>query len=367
VTIIKESFIANSKEKQQDKKTEQAATPTSKSMEKPNKAYLPIISLLVAGLAVATVIYTFYLNQQLHENFKQLQQQQSTLESNLDNAGLTLKETEKELQEKLDDLQQQLKLSMEQRTYDNQDWMLLKARYYLELAQINAHWSDNTATTLALLKQADTILSKITAKNVLKIRQAIASEMSALKAVPQPDLAGLLSRLDAASQTIDDLPVTLSITKKEKNSLSAENKTKDSVSSALSERLQDSVNMLEKLVVIRRHDEDIKPLLSPLYTAVIRENIRMNLQEAQWAILKKNDAVYQIALNQAIENVKRNFDTKADVTTALLKQLNQLKEKNIKPQQPQLNQSLPLLNQLIQKKEPSTETGQATDSQGESH
>ncbi len=38
--------------------------------------------------------------------------------------------------------------------------MLLKARYYLELAQMNAQWSDDSIVTLNLLKQAYGLLTE---------------------------------------------------------------------------------------------------------------------------------------------------------------------------------------------------------------
>ena len=54
--------------------------------------------------------------------------------------------------------------------------------------------------------------------------------------------------------------------------------------------------------------------MSPLYESILKESIRLNLQEAQWAILNNNPAVYQLALKQAITNLKRTFnETSQDI------------------------------------------------------
>lgn len=369
--------MANSNETPQEEKKmpmDDQKPTTSEPKQKPAKNYLAILSLIIAIAAVATTIYTLQLNQQLHERFNDqknqmtarlndLSKQQSSIENSINSTGQNLKDTEKEIQDQLKGLHQQFKLTMEQQAYESQDWMLMKARYYLELAQINAHWSDNNKTTLALLQQADMILANISTQNVFDIRQAIAKEILLVKASSQLDIAGLLSQLDAMGQTINNLPM-LSLPSAKATSTETQASPKTNAK-AWKERLQDSVNMLEKLVVIRHHDENIKPLLSPIYIAVVRENIRLNLQEAQWAILKRNNDIFQLAIKDAVNNIKRNFDSQSSETQALLSQLNELKELNLNQPRPDLAIALPLLNQLIEQKQTSPEDKKSSRSKGE--
>ena len=86
------------------------------------------------------------------------------------------------------------------------------------------------------------------------------------------------------------------------------------------------MNLLEKMVIIRRDDENISPLISPLYESILKENIRLNLQEAQWAILNNNPAVYQLTLKQAIINLKKSFNKTSQDISSLLKQLQDLQQ-----------------------------------------
>ena len=247
--------------------------------------------------------------------------------------------------------------SLQQGSYQSKDWLLLKVRYYLELAQINAQWSDNWQTTSALLQQADTQLATIHDQRLFNVRKTIASEIAELKAMPKPDTAGLLSQLDAAFSSITQLTLKPAVTKEDENNPSD---TANKSPSSWQEHMKESVSLLEKLVVVRRHNEDIVPLPSPVYESMLREGIRLNLQEAQWAVLQNNEAVYQLSLTQAIKNIKRSFELTATNTSSLLKQLQALQQTHLVQQKPLLEQSLPLLNQVIESKNSATPAGDNT-------
>ncbi|WBV64597.1 uroporphyrinogen-III C-methyltransferase [Legionella pneumophila 130b] len=163
------------------------------------------------------------------------------------------------------------------------------------------------------------------------------------------DITGILSQLDAAQAAINNLSIQSVVDQQEV--LNHITKSEESGKTGWRNRLQDSVNFLEKLVVIRRHNENIQPLISPLYESAIKENIRLNLQEAQWAILNNNPAVYQFALNQAIANLKRVFNESSQNTDVLIKQLSTLQNVKLTQEKPVVGQAIPLINQMIDNKE----------------
>ena len=150
---------------------------------------------------------------------------------------------------------------------------------------------------------------------------------------------------------VANLPIKASIVEVEKANLTT---TNHESTSAWRERLKESVGLLEKLVVIRHHNEEILPLPSPAYESMLRESIRLNLQEAQWAALQNNETVYQFSLAQATKNVHRSFELNTSITKTLIKQLQGLQKIHFLQQKPLLDQSLPLLNQLIESKDTPT-------------
>jgi uroporphyrin-3 C-methyltransferase len=259
----------------------------------------------------------------------------------------SLTEKQTQLQDQVNILQKDLQMAIQQRAYQKEDWILLKARYYLELAQINAHWGEDQQTTIAMLQGADSLLMTIPSQHLFPVRQAIAREITQLQALPTIDIAGLLSQLDAAANLVFQLPLKQLMSSDASSEVHETKQLK-----AWRQHLKETMQSLEGLVVIRRHDENIQPLLSPIHEAMLRESIRMNLEEAQWAVLQKNPRVYQFALSQAIKNTKRGFNENAPSTQALLAQLLNLKQKKLLFLRTSINQSLPLLNQVIEQKKP---------------
>lgn len=309
-------------------------------------------------IAIGCSIYAIYTNLQLRQGTTQqvnalitqintLKKQQTHTETQIDTAMKVVNASQDTLHNKLNTLDKNLQAAVQQRLYQTKDWLLLKARYCIELAQINAHWSDNSDTTIALLQQADALLADVHDQRSFIVRQAVNKEIALLKTMPKLDIAGLLSQLDAAQGVIANLELKPTVASVEKNATTTAN---NETSSAWRERLKESVGLLEKLVVVRRHDEDILPLPSPAYESMLREGIRLNLQEAQWAALQNNEAIYQFSLAQALKNINRAFEPNMAVTDALVKQLKNLQQIHLIQQKPILEQSLPLLNQLIESK-----------------
>ena len=323
-----------------------------------HKTYAYTTSLLIALVAISVSIYASYTSTRLQEVSKQtlqtllsdmteLKQQQVNGILKINSTIDTINKTQEQFQEKLGTLDKNVQAALQQQMYQAKDWLLLKARYYLEMAQINANWSDNVQTTSALLQQADELMANFHDKPSLMVRQSIAKEIATLNNSPKLDLAGLLIKLDKAQAQVAQLPLNPTLTP-----VDHEPSTPNSPKTAADwrDRLKDSVGLLEKVVVVRHHDEDILPLPSPAYESMLREGIRLNLQGAQWAALQNNEAIYQFSLAQALKNIKRSFEPQAPITLDLVKQLQALQQITIVLKKPSIEESLPLLNQLIESK-----------------
>ncbi|STX29885.1 uroporphyrin-III C-methyltransferase [Legionella beliardensis] len=309
--------------------------------------------LILVFLSLLLAAFAFYQNWHLKEAQKRQQKylnhQITALKKQLNKASTTvstsatkLKGIQANLNNRLSRLDNNLQSALKQRFFQNQDWLLLKARYYLELVQLNAHWGDDQRITTALLQQADEILQEVPEQQLFPVRQAIAQEITKLNALPKVDVAGLLSQLDAAQALVLQLPLQQNLINDQLTT-----PTPTTTSSGWKGKLDNSLSYLKKLVIVRRHEGDAQPLYSPLHQALLRETIRMNLQEAQWAILQKNTQVYKQALTQAITAIKNTFDNQAVNTQALLKQLQELQQQRLVYPRPVVDEPLVLLNQYI--------------------
>ncbi|AHE66065.1 uroporphyrinogen-III C-methyltransferase [Legionella oakridgensis] len=349
---------ANTQLSSSDPKLEHPETPNQRRDVSTRFVSLPWFTLIIilALIALGGALYAIYANTQLHQQMTVQNnslltalntiKQQQTENTNQAQATInTLQQAQNTLKDKLTLLEKNLHSAMQQRFYQTKDWMLLKARYYLQLAQINAHWSNNTQTTIALLQQADKLLSITHDQRLFAVRQAIAKEITEAQAIPDVDIAGLLSRLDAAQNLVNTIPIKKSVIPSDDKQ---QETPSDTTPSAWRERLKESVGLLEKLVVIRRHDETMQPLLTTTQEAMLRENIRLNLQEAQWAILQNNETIYKIALNQALKSIQNSFKQNAPTTKALIIQLQAMQQASLIQKKPTIETSLSLLNQFIE-------------------
>lgn len=337
--------------------TEDIQSVGHQTKTRPNKINYLMTGLISILAVIATLLslYTMHINRHLQKQiadehayfssqFNELNQSQSDTQAQLNAKTANMQQNQSDVENKLDGLKEQVHTAMNQRMYQNQDWLLLKARYYLELAQINSHWSDNLHTSIVLLQEADDLLKQQTEPKLFDVRQAIAKEINQIKSLPIVDIAGLLSQLDAAQITVGSLSA---LTNPSEDGHNPQNKNSQNPSSPWRARLQDSIGLLQKLVVIRRNNENVQPLLSPLFESILRESIRLNLQEAQWAILNNNQTIYQLALKQAITNLKRLFNEKAPNTAGLIKQLTELQQVKLTSEKPIPGTALPLLNEVI--------------------
>ncbi len=357
---------------EQKKAAEAQPTQTMEQTNPPRAKTKPVIAagaIVIALAALGSSLYSLSLNQQLQaqlanqsrqnsrvsQQLDKLEQNQDKTQAQLETKTNKLEETRSTLQNQFAELNKQLQAAMSERFYQNQNWQLLKARYYLELAQINAHWSNSIDATISLLQQGDQLLLQLNDPKVFEIRQALAKDIAELKAMPKMDIAGALSQLDAAQNSLENLSIASALSDVKPATPAAETSTTtpENKTSVWRLRWQDSMNVLSKLVVIRRNDEQVKPLISPALEALLKETIGLNLQEAQWAVLNNNAEVYKLALNQAINTLKKNFNENAANTAALIKKLNELQQIQLVQKRPEVGVSaLPLLNQLIDSKEP---------------
>lgn len=234
-------------------------------------------------------------------------------------------------------LEENLKKIVISNPLEKQDWQLLQVQYYLELAQINLHWSNDSRIALALLQAADNHLKSMNDQRIFSLRQVIAQEIIQLKLIPLLDRAGILSRLDAAQTVVDQLPLHFTYTKEQTPPGSWKNKW------------QENIHLLERLITIKHNNEALKTSIQQrLYS---RENLHMHILAAQWALIQNDNTLYQEALSKALMFLDTHFN-KSPLIDVLHKHLQELKQYSLTPTSSNLQQSLLLLEKLIQEEKP---------------
>jgi uroporphyrin-3 C-methyltransferase len=247
------------------------------------------------------------------------------------------------------ELDKQLIALKQMQQYQASDSLLYQVRAYLELAQMNSYANGPINETSALLTQADKLLTDMHESRLLEVRHVLAEEMTKVKAIEAIDYVGLLSQLDAAQHLVYSLQ-TKPIPIQEKENTQTEPIKSNKATLSWRERLAESFNRLKKMVVVRRVDERIEPLITPSLIALLRANIQLTLQEAQLAVLQRDEKLYQLTMKQALEKILQFFDPLDSNTLSLARQLETLKQTRISQEKLTLGQALVILNQLIDAK-----------------
>lgn len=314
---------------------------------------IPLIALAVLGwlgwqqlqLRDSQLAGVQTLLQQQQRQLEQLEQRHQERLGRLDNFQDQVRDQVQRLDRQLIATSQQLlNMGAKGRT----DWLLAEAEYLLRLANQRLLMERDPHGALALLKAADGVLAETDEVALYPVRRQIAQEIMALENVGGLDRTGVFLKLEALGRGIDQLEqrleepkVPADVTGEEPLDLS---QGAGKVASSIWEELK-------QLVVIRRLDQPVEPLLPPENEFFLRQNLRLMLEQAELALLDKNQAVYEASLNKAANWVDRYFASSARTTNraaqVFLSNLDSLRQVQVDPPLPDISESLRLLKSLV--------------------
>ncbi|SIS86472.1 uroporphyrinogen-III C-methyltransferase [Neptunomonas antarctica] len=272
------------------------------------------------------------------------------------NQNLTLLQSQSSKEQKgIEELQQRLTQSIQQVTAkqsnSRKDWLLAEVEYLLRLANQRILMENTSNGALTLLKSADKILKETDDVSIYAVRKSLATDIAALESVPTYDIEGSYLKLAALNEQVGHLRL-IPLTDKNQLPSLIEEITPESMSSTWTSGLKESwakaVDKVEQLVVIQHRDEAIEPLLSPAQNYYLQQNLHLMLEQAQLALLQKNQTAFDYSLSRAEEWLSTYFEAKDATTQALLRGITELRELKIAPVMPDISGSLNALKSYLQ-------------------
>ncbi len=244
------------------------------------------------------------------------------------------------LQERLSDAIKQVEAG---RNRSENDWRLAEAEYLLRLANQRVLMEKRAEGALALLKNTDQIIKELDDVSLYALRQALASDIAKLEALPKLDVEGTYLRLTALIEQTKDLP-TLSLEQQRQlpellNEMTSNTVTPET-QAAITSGFAKALAKLESLVVIQQHDKPVEPILSPDQGHYLRQNIQLLLEQGQLALLRQQSDIYKNSLTRAQTLLEQYFDKTNTNTAALLRALSQLSKLEVAPTIPDISGSL---------------------------
>ncbi len=275
----------------------------------------------------------------------ELQSLESTTQRNLESQLQGLQQRQQEQIQVLQSaLQNQRRQLLELRSTDRSDWSLAEAEYLVRLAHQRLLMAGDVESALALLSSADAILLELDDADLLPVRAAFAQDIAALRGVGQVDVEGTWLRIRALAGEVDrlllfQLPQPVAEAQPAPADASWNQK--------LEHGLRAAANKLSSYIIIRRRDAAYEPLMDPQWERLVRQNLRMLLEQTQTALLSGNQLLYQQSIMACRRWVGEFFAFNEAAVAALDTELGELAQLEITRDYPDINDSLAAVKTAI--------------------
>lgn len=304
-------------------KSRASKTPTVKE-NKPGNG-IAIFALLIALIAAGGVGGLFYWQQQqAQQNNLRIEQKLTTqLEGKLQSQASSLQKTlqayEQQTQQVLNNMASsiheasveriaQLEQAVE-RLGQNQpsDWLIHEAEYLVRVASRTLWLEKDTRAAISLLTDADNRLKDLNSPEYLPTRQLIHQDIEQLKLLPVVDNESIMLKLMALSHQVDDLVISEAHIEIEEEAI--EDAVLSENASDWQENLQKTLsNFAKQFLTISRREGSVEPLLLPKHQENLRQNLKLKLQVALWALSEEKFELYESSLKDVQAWLSEYFD-----------------------------------------------------------
>ncbi|NOX92972.1 MAG: hypothetical protein GXP18_11140 [Gammaproteobacteria bacterium] len=356
--VIKEPGKKNSTEKKE--KTRLEAPPEKTTATKKIPLYIAfsvlfLIALSAAGLAA----YDFWLLRAQAPVNAQLANAQSDLETRINQ----LEQQSQDIKQQLQNTQNQLSAEVQARKNEQSEhqavnaalrniteklgrntiaWRMAEVEYLLTVANHRLTLAQDRQTAISVFETADSRLEAIADPSLLRVRKEIASELTALRAMPDVDIPGLALQIGSLTESVEQLPLM------DKKRLALVTENRESASSTEWQEIPAVVwNDIKSLVQVRRHQQPVEPLLPPQQAWFLYQNLQLKLEQARLAVLKQNTAVFAQSLEEVSQWLSSYFEGESAAVSNMQETVKNLRTIELQPVVPDVSGSLRELRSVM--------------------
>lgn len=269
--------------------------------------------------------------------------------------------------------QAQLERLYQELAQSRNDAVLAEVESTLVSASQQLQLGGNVRAALLALQEADARLDRIRIPLQSPIRRAVASDLVLLRQAEAVDVGALAAKLETISEGIDKMPLLseprmpgktddrTNAQVKKPASPSGES-SRDRIAALLglgpegwTRRLADWSLVFQELghwVRVRQIDRPDAMLLAPEQAWFVRENLKLRLAQARWALLTRNDSILRFDLEQAIGSLEHWFDRDQRLVGEAVLTLGQIRSVSSNVPLPSIHQSLSAIRLARAAREP---------------
>ncbi|MGB9429258.1 MAG: uroporphyrinogen-III C-methyltransferase [Gammaproteobacteria bacterium] len=318
--------------------------------------WLALVLAIVALILVIAGWVNFSRSQQtqsalLNADLQAMNQRLDTLSqsvasrSELNNDIQNTQQNLKSFSDRLDSMQAAL-TDLRRRSEQGRDaWIKAEAASLLLAANDQIQLDFNPQLALKALAAADQRLKLLSDPRLIPVRQQIAKDEAALRAVPQADVTGMAATLASLSESAGNFP--LKRVAPDRYVPNTRATVTDEASLTLWQRFKAGLGRLvNDIFTVHHRDAPIAPLLTPQQDYFLRQNLQLRLDAARAALLERDNASFQSSVKLARAWLETYFNAGDNSVKAAIGQLAQMQQQKINPPLPDISASLTLLRRL---------------------
>jgi len=227
-------------------------------------------------------------------------------------------------------------------TPSSREWRLAEIEYLLSVANHRLSLEHDAAGALALLDRADQLLVELDDFVLHDVRASLTTERLSLRGFKGVDTPGLYLRLEALKGLIERLPLKLP------EYIADEGADNDQPVPGNDGSFLDKVfSRLEGIVRFRRHEgTPVRPLLPPEQSDYLEQHLRLAVDRAQLAVLRRDQAIFEASLASARHWLHRFVDPERGTVAEAIRELDTLLAVNLAVEPPDISGSLARLRDL---------------------
>ncbi|MBG9992785.1 uroporphyrinogen-III synthase [Pseudoalteromonas sp. NZS37] len=323
-------------------KQEPAATKNTTEKNKQKVSKVAALALLISLIVASGVGYEFYqkLNagkaqnlavNELSEQNKLLTQELQALKSAQSNLQQALFNSEEKVAAALNESavqnQQELKAALQKAQQQGSSLNPQEVTSLQRMAEFKLWAEKDYQGTSAVLKRLDGLLSEH--PGTVEVRQAIMQDIQTLDSLKPIATEAIYLQLNSALNSVDNL-VFNAVNLPEEAAAIDENALSGDVSD-WQQNLSNSWNkIVDSFITIRQHEGvSIEPLLTDQERHLINQRIKLNITQAQDALMSKQASIFFSALSEAKRLVGEYFKQDDDTTKTVLKALSKLEKEQL--------------------------------------
>ena len=342
-------------------KNEPASVKNKPANDKQKVSKVASLALLISLVVASGVGYEFYqkLNagkaqntivNELSEQNKLLQQELAALKSSQMSLQQALFNSEEKVSEALTqstlENQQALKAALQKAQQQGSSLNPQEVTSLQRMAEFKLWAEKDYQGASAVLKRLDGLLSEY--PGTIEVRQAIMQDIQTLDSLKPVATEAIYLQLNSVINRIDEL-VFNAVNLPEETLVIDENALSEDIND-WQQNISNSWNkIVDSFITIRRHEGiAIEPLLTDQERNLINQRIKLNIAQAQDALLSKQASIYFSALNEAKRLISEYFKQDDDATKSVLNTLSKLEKEQLNFSQEVTLQSTQTVKEWVQ-------------------